>query len=378
MTRRSLLKILSLPLALAVSAGAGAGTYAALASGDSTAVVRRVTVTNAVPAARTSELTVGKVYTRARAGVVEIAATSASADGPVPGFGQQQAQGSGFVYDRQGHIVTNQHVVDGAGAVTVTFSNGRAYKATVVGSDASTDLAVLKVDAPRSLLVPLALGSSSALSVGDGVVAIGSPFGLEETVTAGIVSALDRQMEAQNGFTINGAIQTDAALNHGNSGGPLLDLQGRVVGVNSQIASKSGGSDGVGFAIPSDTVRTITSRLVSSGSVEHAYLGVLVAAIPAFASELGSPAGVEVSEVRTGTPAAAAGLRAATGSRTLTGRSYPTGGDVITAVEGARVASPAELQRAIDARRPGETVSLTYVRAGKSHTISVRLASRPS
>ena len=173
-------------------------------------------------------------------------------------------------------MITNAHVVEGAQSVEITFSNGKTYDATIVGTDASTDLAVLKVDAPASLLVPLTLGDSSEVGVGDTVVAIGSPFGLENSVTAGIVSALGRSMEAPNGFTINGAIQTDAAINHGNSGGPLLDLDGRVIGVNAQIASESGGNDGVGFAIPSNTVGSIAKQLIADGSVQHAYLGVSV------------------------------------------------------------------------------------------------------
>jgi S1-C subfamily serine protease len=215
--------------------------------------------------------------------------------------------------------------------------------------------------------------------VGDGVVAIGSPFGLEDTVTAGIVSALHRQMQALNGFTINDSIQTDAAINHGNSGGPLLDLKGRVVGVTAQIASESGGNDGVGFAIPSNTVRSVVSQLVSGGSVEHAYLGVSLTEIPSsVADELGVAAGVAVIEVRDGTPAAEAGLRAASGSTTVDGQQYPTGGDVITAVDGETVATPAELQRAIDAKQPGDTVSLTYVREGESRTVEVELTSRPA
>ncbi len=255
-------------------------------------------VTTGVSTASSSGLSVGQIYDRAHEGVVEITVTSAGRSG-----GGGQAQGSGFVYDKQGHVVTNHHVVDGASTARVTFSNGETYDATVVGTDPSTDLAVLKVDAPASVLTPLSLGDSSELAVGDGVVAIGSPFGLEQTVTAGIVSALERQMEAPNGFTINDSIQTDAAINHGNSGGPLLDLEGHVVGVNAQISSESGGNDGVGFAIPSNTVETIVSQILSDGDVEHAYLGVGVATIPESATgELDSAAGVALTEVRPGHP----------------------------------------------------------------------------
>jgi putative serine protease PepD len=263
--------------------------------------------------------------------------------------------------------------------VSVRFWNGSVYKATVVGSDASTDLAVIKVDAPQSVLHPIAFGDSSKLQVGDGVVAIGSPFGLEETVTSGIVSALHRQMEAPNNFTINDSIQTDAAINHGNSGGPLLNSQGQVIGVNAQIRSDSGGSDGVGFAIPSNTIRSIASQLLGSGKVEHAYLGVQVQTIPAsVASQLNLVEGVELSVVRSGTPAQQAGLKAANGTKAVGGDTYSTGGDVITSIDGQKVTTSQELQRAVDAKHPGDTISVDYWRDGKSHTAQVKLANRPS
>jgi S1-C subfamily serine protease len=373
--KRTIVKIVSAAAALAIVAGTGAATYAAVADSERTVVQE---VVSAAPAASTTSLSVGDIYEQAHAGVVEITVTTQASQGPF-GSGSQQATGSGFVYDEEGHIVTNQHVVEGAETVSVRFSNGETYEATVVGTDPSTDLAVLDVDAPASLLVPLELGDSSELSVGDGVVAIGSPFGLEDTVTVGIVSALGRQMEAPNGFTINDSIQTDAAINHGNSGGPLLNMQGEAVGVSAQIASESGGNDGVGFAIPSDTVESIVSQLLADGGVEHAYLGVSVATIPkSVASELGLAAGIEVTEVRSGTPAAKAGLQAATGTSTVDGEEYPTGGDVITAVGGQSIGSAAELQSAIDAKQPGDTLSLTYWRDGESHTVEVVLESRPS
>ena len=243
-------------------------------------------------------------------------------------------------------------MVDGATSISVRFWNGQSYKAEVVGTDASTDLAVLKVDAPASVLQPLALADSSTVQVGDGVVAIGSPFGLEDTVTSGIVSALHRQMTSPNGFTIDDAIQTDAAINHGNSGGALLDAQAKVIGVTAQIESDSGGNDGVGFAIPSNTVKSIVSQLISSGKVEHAYLGVAV--------ESGADA-ARISEVRSGTPAAQAGLR-----------------DVVTAIDGTKITSADALTNAIGVKSPGDTVSVTYTRAGASHTVDITLTSRPN
>jgi S1-C subfamily serine protease len=374
-------RTLSLAAALVAAAGIGVGgaaTYAALSSDGTRTVVREVTVEDSEPAASASPLSVNQIYRRTYKGVVEITVTAEASESPFGGP-QAQGQGSGFVYDRQGHIVTNQHVIQGASSVSVRFWNGQTYDAEVVGTDASTDLAVLDVDAPASVLSPLRLGDSSEVEVGDGVVAIGSPFGLEQTVTSGIVSALHRQMTAPNEFSINDSIQTDAAINHGNSGGPLLNAGGRVIGVNAQIESDSGGNDGVGFAIPSNTVSSIVSQLVETGEVEHAYLGVGVQTIPASAAEeLDLVEGVALTQVRSETPAARAGLRASSGSRLVDGESYPTGGDVVTALDGKKITSAEELQSVIDASKPGDTVSITFVRDGDSRTVRVQLASRPS
>jgi putative serine protease PepD len=351
--RRTLPFLAALVLA---AGGAGAAVYAALSPGRTQTVVRQVTVGDSQPAAKTETLSVNSIYRRAYQGVVELTVTSESSSPGTFGGGSQtqKAQGSGFVYDANGDIVTNQHVVDGATSVSVKFWNGKTYDAHVVGTDASTDIAVVKVDAPSSLLHPLSLGDSSSLQVGDGVVAIGSPFGLEETVTSGIVSALHRQMTSPSGFAIPDSIQTDAAINHGNSGGPLFDTQGKVVGVTAQIESDSGGNDGVGFAIPSSTVRSVADQLISSGKAEHAYLGVSLSS---------SASNALVAEVRSGTPAERAGLKA---------------GDVITALDGKSIASTGELESAIGAHEPGDSVSLTYTRNGKSHTVQLKLASRPS
>jgi len=359
MNLRSTPTTLSLVAALVagacIGAGGGAATYAALSSGKTKTVVRPVTVSDAQPAASISGLSVHAIYERAFRGVVEVSVTSQQSD-PFGGTRSQRAEGSGFVYDSDGHIVTNQHVVDGASSVSVKFWNGKTYTARVVGTDSSTDLAVLQVDAPTSELFPLALGDSSKVAVGDDVVAIGSPFGLEETVTAGIVSALHRQMTSPSSFTIGDSIQTDAAINHGNSGGPLLNGKGEVIGVNAQIESDSGGSDGVGFAIPSNTVRSIASQLSSSGRAEHAFLGVRL-------QNTSSGRGAQVVRVTSGTPAAKAGLRA---------------GDVITAVAGKQITSADDLRAAINARRPGDTVSIRYTRNGKTDTVAAKLANRPS
>ena len=334
-----------------IGAGGGAGVYAAL-SGNSKTVVRQVTVADSQPAADTSGLSVNAIYKRTYRGVVEVRVNSEASD-PFGGKQSQSAEGSGFVYDTDGHVITNQHVVDGATSVRITFWNGSTYTAHVVGTDPSTDLAVLKVDAPASVLYPLTIGDSSKVQVGDNVVAIGAPFGLAETVTAGIVSALHRSMTSPNNFSIDDSIQTDAAINHGNSGGPLLNAQGQVIGVNSQIESDSGGNDGVGFAIPSNTVKSIASQLISSGKAEHAFLGV----------ELGSSGSARVASVRPNTPAARAGLRA---------------GDVITSLAGKKISSADELRATINAHRPGDRVTVGYTRNGKSHTVTLTLASRPS
>ena len=273
--KRTVTKISAGAAALVIAAGTGAATYAALDGGGTTTVAPASSAATA-QSVKDGALTIGEVYDRANASAVEITVTTqAPAQGPM-GSGTAQAQGSGFVYDTSGHVITNAHVVDGAESAKVRFADGKSYDATVVGVDASTDLAVHKVDAPASALHPIGLADSSQVAVGDVVVAIGSPFGLENSVTAGIVSALGRSMQAPNGYTITGAIQTDAAINHGNSGGPLLDLDGKVVGVNAQIESESGGNDGVGFAIPSSTVASIVGQIVDGGAVEHAYLGVSV------------------------------------------------------------------------------------------------------
>jgi S1-C subfamily serine protease len=366
--------------AAAALLGGLAGAVAVVALDEQgTTTVREVTVTT--QAAADTSASVSSIYRKAHRGVVEITVTSASpSESPFapPGSEQAQAQGSGFVYDDAGHVVTNQHVVSGADEITVRFWDGSTYSAELVGTDASTDLAVIAVDAPASKLYPLTLGSSSSLAVGDGVIAIGSPFGLQGTVTSGIVSALHRQITAPNRFTIDDAIQTDAAINHGNSGGPLLDTSGQVVGVTAQIESEGGGSDGVGFAVPSDTIEPIVAELISEGSVPHAYLGVGVTTITAAAArELDLTAGVAVTSVAEGTPAADAGLQAATDATIFEGDEVPTGGDVITALDGETVTTADDLRTVIEAKQPGDELEITYVRDGTSHTVTVTLADRP-
>jgi len=365
-TRRTRTPIIAAGLVAALVLGFGLGAVAfTVLADDATTVVRQVTVSDPEPAAARDGLSIGQIYVGASKAVVEIAVTGGGSSFGDPAT---RAQGSGFVLDTKGHIVTNQHVV-GGGSISVSFWNGTLLDARLVGSDPSTDLAVIKVDALASLLEPLPLGDSDRVAVGDAVLALGSPFGLEGTITSGIVSALHRQMTAPNDFTITDTIQTDAAINHGNSGGPLLDRRGRVIGVNAQIESDSGGSDGVGFAIPSNTVRSIARQLIESGEVRHAYLGITMIAIPG---------GIAITKVQSDTPAERAGLKAATSTRTIDGLERPTGGDVIVEFDGQKVTSAAALQSAVDARRPGDKVSITVVRNGKRRALEVTLEVRPA
>lgn len=365
---------------LLVGAGIGALTYA-LASPSTHTTVVRTAVAPAQPAASTSNVSINQIYRRDLPGVVEVTVTEngGPAISPFGGDQPQQAQGSGFVYDSSGDIITNAHVVDGSSSVRVTFSDGSSYNAKVIGRDNSTDLAVVKVNAPSSKLHALELGNSSSVQVGDEVVAIGSPFGLEGTLTAGVVSALHREITSPNGFPIADSIQTDAPINHGNSGGPLIDLRGNVVGVTSQIQSESGDNAGVGFAIPSNTVKRIAGALISTGKVEHAYIGIGVASIPSsVASQLGEKAGVAITSVKAGSPAATAKLHASTDSKFVEGASYPTGGDVITAIDGKRITGTQQLEAVVASKQPGDTIAVTVTRAGNERTVHLKLGTRPT
>jgi putative serine protease PepD len=360
----------ALVVTVALASGAGGAAVYGLADGGSNAAPAAV-VTAAAPTARPASavktngsLSVNQIYQRTNPGVVDIKVTTGGS-APTDNFGgpggggngsgqESQAEGSGFVIDGDGHIATNQHVVDGANKITVTFADGTKASAKVVGTDSSTDVAVIKVDAPKSELHPLQFADSNGVLVGDGVVAIGSPFGLEGTVTSGIVSALNRTIQAPNNFTINGAIQTDAAINHGNSGGPLLDADGHVIGINAQIESDSGGNDGVGFAIPSSIVQRVAQQLISSGKVAHAYLGVQLS---------DGNGGAQVGQVVSGAPAADAGIRT---------------GDVVTAIDGKTITGADALVTAVDGKKPGDTVTLKVRRGGSTSDIQVKLGTRPN
>jgi putative serine protease PepD len=342
-------------VAAAAVIGGGAGA-AIVTLADDGGSVKTATVTTADTSANVanSDLSVGQIAKDATKSVVEVDATSPGGGQSFPdgNNGSQSAEGTGFVYDTKGDIITNQHVISGASSVKVKFSDGSTYTATVIGSDTATDVAVLHVNAPSSKLSPLALADSSKVAVGDGVVAIGNPFGLDGTVTSGIVSAVGREIASPDDTPIEGAIQTDAAINHGNSGGPLLDLRGGVIGITSQIQSEGGGNDGVGFAVPSNTVKSIATQLISNGKAQHALLGVT----PADTAN-----GVRVATVKNGTAAADAGLKQ---------------GDVITAVGSTHITSSAQIRAIIAGHQPGDALTLTIRRDGSSKTVHVTLGSR--
>ncbi len=365
-------------------AGAAAGAIVALAiAGGGGGSTRTVTTTNVVPSARSAQpaslapshgLSIGQIYRKDGPGVVDITTRSNGGTG-IFGFGQQhtEGEGAGIVYNKQGDILTDQHVVSGANSITVTFPSGRKTPATVVGSDTGADLAVIRVHVPASQLDPLPLANSDAVQVGDGVIAIGSPFGLPNTVTAGIVSAVGRTISAPNQFTIANAIQTDAAINPGNSGGPLINANGAVIGLNDQIetanqnAQGEGSNSGVGFATPSNAAVRIAKQIIATGKARNAYVGVSLnpqvsggAAISKTAAVTST--GCKQPPLAPGGPAAKAGLKP---------------GDLITAVNGKRVTSVDQFVGTIATYAPGNTVNLTVQRGGQTKHIAVKLGVQP-
>jgi len=332
---------------------------------------------------------VNQIYRRDGQGVAFISAEIGGGEpqglspfGEPEGGGGGTATGSGFLIDTEGHIVTNNHVVAEADKVEVKLgASDKTYDAEVIGTDPATDVALLKVDAPADSLHPLALGDSSKVEVGEPVVAIGNPFGLDRTVTAGIVSAIQRQIEAPNGFSISHVIQTDAAINPGNSGGPLIDSQGRVIGINSQIQTGGGqGNVGIGFAVPINTAREVVEQLEENGKVEHAYLGISGGSITpdlAKALKLSVEEGVLVNEVVKGGPADEAGLEGGDTSATIEGARMRLGGDIVTEVNGKRIGGMEDVINAVNAASPGEKMELTVDRDGDTKTIAVTLGVRP-
>jgi S1-C subfamily serine protease len=370
-----------------------AGAWAVGAFADPAPVVEAAPIptqqAGATSQTGSSGIDVSAIYRRSGPGVVQITSTSSGRSGvdvfgnPVQGQAQQ-ALGSGFVVDKDGHIVTNYHVVQGASRVEVSFSNQDTVKATIVGTDPSTDLAVLKVDAPARALTPLTLADSDAVQVGDPVVAIGNPFGLDRTVTAGIVSALQREVRSPNNYTIDHVIQTDAPINSGNSGGPLIDAQGRVIGVNSQIetANGGGGNVGIGFAVPANTVKSVVAQLLVDGHVDRAFLGVTLQNVSSdVARILRLPAskGVLVGSVKPGSAAAKAGLAGGTTRVVVAGESYQLGGDMIVAIDGKPVASVDALRDAIAAHKPGDKIRISVVHSDRTKaTVEAALGRVPN
>jgi S1-C subfamily serine protease len=337
-------------------------------------------------AAPRTGMTAEQIYRSAAPSVVVITDTRTQVVPPTfftpPQKQQVGALGSGFVIDRKGDIVTNDHVVQGATGIRIGFNGGATYPATIVGTDPSTDIAVVRVKAPASALQPLAFDDSSRVQVGNPVFAIGNPFGLDRTMTAGIVSAVGRDIKAPNGLAIPNAIQADAPINHGNSGGPLLDRFGRVVGISAQIEGGTvDGNVGIGFAIPSETARSVADQLIAGGHAEHAWLGIQVATTdPSVARVVrGLPSsGVVVAQVVKGSPAAKAGLMAARRVVTVNGLSAPLGGDSIVALDGKRVRSSQQLVDTVALAKPGQTLTLKVVRGGASRTVKVTLGNVPT
>jgi putative serine protease PepD len=359
-------------LPIAVAAVVGAVVAVIVAGGGS----NTSTTTTVLAPSRSAEptafnsgrgLTINEIYKLANQGVVDITTTSNQNSQGVFGFGQQQTrgEGAGVVYDNKGNIVTDEHVVSGASQITVTFSDGRKASASLVGSDTGADVAVIHVNVPSSELHPLAFADSSKVQVGDGVVAIGSPFSLPNTITSGIVSAVGRTISAPNQFTIPNAIQTDAAINPGNSGGPLLNASGQVIGLADQIDTSNqnsqgqGSNSGVGFATPSSTDVRIANQIIKTGKAQNAYVGV------SLNPQVGGGAAISTNSqaVVAGGPAAKAGLQP---------------GDVITAVNGQHISSVNQFVATIANYAPGDTVTLTVRHSGNTKTIKLTLGSQPA
>jgi putative serine protease PepD len=326
------------------ASSAAPATTAAAATTTAAATTEQVAITS-------TALSAEQIYAQDGPGVVDIQVTSSAGQqgDPYGRTDEQQGEGSGFVLDTKGDIVTNYHVIDGATKITVTLADGTQAAATLVGSDASTDLAVIRISVPSAKLVPLALATTDSVTPGERVVAIGSPFGYAKSITEGIVSGVDRDMTSPNNATISGAIQTDAAINPGNSGGPLIDATGAVIGINAQIQSSSEGNEGVGFAIPIDIVKSVTTDLIAGRTVSHPYLGVSMTATG------------QIAAVEPGSPAAAAGLQQ---------------GDVVTQVDATTVATATDLSAAIAEHAVGDKVVVTVNRSGESQRFTVTLAAR--
>jgi S1-C subfamily serine protease len=386
---RRLLVLAAILLVTALIAGCGgggddeSGTPAASATQTATQVVVQASDGSFNPA---------QIYRDASPGVVTIDSVFEGGVSDLLGGGGSAGQGSGFVIDKEGNIVTNTHVVTNGGnlngggeprkakQVFVEFGDRNRVPAEIVGFDADADVALIKVDPEGLDLKPLALSDRAGFAVGEPVAAIGSPFGEEQSLSVGVISATDRTVEGLTNFGIDNAIQTDASINPGNSGGPLLDAEGEVIGINEQIASSSGSNSGVGFAIPVTSVRYSIDQLKADGEVDYAYLGVTSESVyPQLAEHLGldTDAGALITDVVNGSPADDAGLRGSTGEDTFQLRQVKTGGDVVIAVEGEPVLANNDLSTLIARHKPGDTVTVEVVRDGDETSVDVRLGSRP-
>jgi S1-C subfamily serine protease len=385
-----------------VSALLGGGIVVAVIAafgglGEKTTTVTQVQAATPAQTSNASHVSVGltphQVYVKDAPGVAFVTSTIVQkGESPFNLFGgesqkQGTATGSGIVIDSNGTILTNYHVVENAIKVTVSFGKGKSIEAQVVGKDPSNDLAVLRIHPEGVTLHPLALGDSSAVTVGDPVYAIGNPFDLERTLTTGVISALQRQITAPNGFTINNVLQTDAPINPGNSGGPLLDTAGRVIGINSQIETggSGGGSVGIGFAVPINTAKGEIAQLEKGGTVRGAYLGLTSLTIDGSLSALNLPVqqGALVQTVQKGTAAAKAEIRGGTISTSVENGQVAVGGDIIEAVDGKPIASSEDLANEIGAHKPGQTITIKLRRATgkgayKQMSVQVTLGSRPN
>jgi len=364
----------------------GGGSAAGADEGAATSVDRTTTVEVVRGAARDDGFDPARIYERDAPGVVTVFSVLPGESALSEGGGQ--GVGSGFVLNERGEIATNAHVVtEGEGRsitkakeVYVAFADRNQVPARIVGYDANADVALLRIDPAGLRLRPLPLGTARDLRVGSPVAAIGSPFGEPQSLSVGVVSATDRSIQSLTGFEIAGAIQTDAAINRGNSGGPLVNAKGEVLGINSQIQSTSGGGEGVGYAVPADTVRRTLAALRSEGKVEYAYLGVSTAGIyPQLARRFRLPvtAGAWVQEVVSGGPADEAGLRAGSDQRRFQSRPIIVGGDIVTAVNGEKLVDAAALGVALLEFKPGDQITLRVFRGGKARDVRVRPGSRP-
>lgn len=362
-----------------IGAGVALGVTGATVGfgGDTTIIRESAPVLTTAASAGSPRVSEADASSETALGVAEIVRRESPAVVLITARGSKgEGLGSGFVVDGKGHILTNAHVVDGSTDTGVTFSDGTVKKGRILGVDTSTDLAVVKIDGLPGGVRPTPLGTSSSLVVGQDVVAIGNPYGFERTATTGIVSALKRTIESPSGFAIQNTIQTDAAINQGNSGGPLFDGAGRVIGMNTQIASQTGGNVGLGFAVPIDTIKPIAESIIDGGSPEHAWIGITGRELtPALAGTLGlgGRRGVLIAETTAGGSAKESGLQAADDGDAA----VPKGADLIVAVNGTPVRDMADVSQAVASRKVGEEITVTVLRDGSEKTVTLTLKDRP-